>query len=290
MTRRILHAPAKLTLSLRVTGICDRDPFRGYHLIDAVMTTLDLHDVIELEERPAGSPSRVTYTGKYSSGLDGSPGTDLVSRALHAVNRSAEVTVTKNIPHGGGLGGGSADAAAILRWAGVTDLDVAASIGADVAFCLVAQSAAGQSAAGQSAAGQSAAGQSAAVQGRARVRGIGEIVEPMDPERPGDPAPGTVTLIVPPFSVSTPAVYRAFDEIHPVGNPGNAISVSGVNDLESAAMVVEPRLRDWKELIAEKSGQSPTLAGSGSTWFVMGDHGYLATRLPEATVVVTRYQ
>lgn len=285
MTRETLIAPAKLTLSLRVTGICDRDPFRGYHLIDAVMTTLDLHDVIELEELPPGSPNRVTYTGKFSSGLNddmnnSSLGTDLVSRALRVVNRSAEVTVTKNIPHGGGLGGGSADAAAILRWAGVTDLDVAASIGADVAFCLFAQGLAGQSVAGQ---------------GRARVRGIGEIVEPMDPERPGDPAPGTVTLIVPPFSVSTPAVYRTFDEIHPVGNPGNAISVSGVNDLgvndlESAAMVVEPRLRDWKELIAEKSGQSPTLAGSGSTWFVMGDHGYLATRLPEATVVVTRYQ
>lgn len=270
MTRLTLLAPAKLTLSLRVTGICDRDPFRGYHLIDAVMTTLDLHDVVELEELPAGSPSRVTYTGKYSSGLDGSSGTDLVSRALRAVNRSAEVTVTKNIPHGGGLGGGSADAAAILRWAGVTDLDRAAGIGADVAFCLVAQGVAGQ--------------------GRARVRGIGEIVEPVDPESPEDLGPGTVTLIVPPFSVSTPAVYRAFDEMHPVRKPGDAISISGVNDLEGAAMAVEPRLRQWKELIAETSGQTATLAGSGSTWFVMGDHGYLATRLPEATVVVTGYQ
>lgn len=273
MTRETLLAPAKLTLSLRVTGICDRDPFRGYHLIDAVMTTLDLHDVIELEERPAGSPGRVTYTGTFSSGLnDGPPGTDLVSRALRAVNRSAEVMVTKNIPHGGGLGGGSADAAAILRWAGVTDLDVAAGLGADVAFCLVAQSVTGQ--------------------GRARVRGIGEIVEPVDPESPGNP--GTVTLIVPPFSVSTPAVYRAFDEMHgelaETQTPVSGMNDSGVNDLESAAMVVEPRLRDWKELITEKSGHSPTLAGSGSTWFVMGDHGYLATRLPDATVVVTRYE
>ena len=267
MTRRTLHAPAKLTLSLRVTGICERDPFRGYHLIDAVMTTLDLHDVLEIEELPVGSPSRVTYTGRYSSGLDGSSGTDLVSRALRAVNRSAEVVVTKNVPHGGGLGGGSADAAAILRWAGVTDLDLAAGIGADVAFCLFAQGLAGQ--------------------GRARVRGIGEIVEPANST---DPAPGTVTLIVPPFSVSTPAVYRAFDEIFPDDRPGNAISVSGVNDLESAAMVVEPRLQHWKDLIAGASGTTPVLAGSGSTWFVMGDHGYLASQLPEATVVVTGYQ
>lgn len=276
MTRRTLHAPAKLTLSLRVTGICERDPFRGYHLIDAVMTTLDLHDVLEIEELPVGSPSRVTYTGRYSSGLDGSssdrPGTDLVSRALRAVNRSAEVVVTKNVPHGGGLGGGSADAAAILRWAGVTDLDLAASIGADVAFCLFAQG---------------RADQGRADQGRARVRGIGEIVEPANST---DPAPGTVTLIVPPFSVSTPAVYRAFDEIVPGDRPGNSISVSGVNDLESAAMVVEPRLQHWKDLIAGASGTTPVLAGSGSTWFVMGDHGYLTSQLPEATVVVTGYQ
>lgn len=263
MTRETLLAPAKLTLSLRVTGICDRDPFRGYHLIDAVMTTLDLHDVLEIEELPAGSPSRVTYTGKYSSGLDGSLGTDLVSRALRAVNQSADVTITKNIPHGGGLGGGSADAAAILRWAGVNDLDLAASIGADVAFCLVAQSLAGQ--------------------GRARVRGIGEIVEPVSSEDPV--SSGTVTLIVPPFSVSTPAVYRTFDEMPETRTPD-----AGVNDLESAATTVEPRLRDWKELIVETSGQTPILAGSGSTWFVLGDHGYLTTRLSEATVVVTGFR
>ena len=267
MTRATLIAPAKLTLTLRVTGICERNPFRGYHLIDAVMTTLDLHDVIELEELPPGSPNRVTYTGKFSSGLDGSLGTDLVSRALRVVNRPAEVTVTKNIPHGGGLGGGSADAAAILRWAGVTDLDVAAGLGADVAFCLAGQ-------------------------GRAQVRGIGEIVEDLPPE------PGTVTVIVPPFSVSTPAVYRAFDEMHDEMHdeqhlderPEAPTFSSGVNDLESAAMVVEPRLQHWKHLIAETSGMTPTLAGSGSTWFVVGDHGYLATRLPEATVVVTGYQ
>lgn len=259
MTRETLHAPAKLTLSLQITGICERDPFRGYHLIDAVMTTLDLHDVLEIEELPAGSASRVTYTGRYSAGLDGSSGTDLVSRALRVANRSAEVVVTKNVPHGGGLGGGSADAAAILRWAGVTDLDRAAGIGADVAFCLAGQ-------------------------GRARVRGIGEIVEGLPSE------PGTVTLIVPPFSVSTPAVYRAFDEMHPDEKPEDAISISGVNDLEGAAMAVEPRLREWRDDIFDASGQIPILAGSGSTWFVLGDHGHLASRLPGATVVVTGYQ
>src|SRR5690606_4805414 len=92
---------------------------------------------------------------------------NLVARALAAVGRSAHVELVKRIPPGAGLGGGSSDAAAVLRWAGCTDLDLAASIGADVAFCLVG--------------------------GRARVRGIGEVVEPLDPE------PRTFTLLTPPF-------------------------------------------------------------------------------------------
>lgn len=261
MTRVTVLAPAKLTLSLRVTGVCDREPFQGFHLIDAVMTTLDLHDVLEIEELPSGSPSRVTYTGTYSGGLDGSSGNDLVSRALRATGRSADVKVTKNVPHGGGLGGGSADAAAILRWAGISDLGLAARIGADVAFCLSGH-------------------------GRARVRGIGEIVDPL----PEDP--GTVTLIVPPFSVSTPAVYHAFDEYQPT--PSEDLDDAGQNDLERAAIIVEPRLREWKRLITEECGVAPTLAGSGSTWFALGDHGSLATRrtgpLTDAAVVVTTYR
>ena len=259
MTRLVIHAPAKLTLSLRVTGVVADGPRRGYHLVDAVMTTLGLHDVIEIEELPADSPSSVTYSGPFSEGLnDGAEsGTDLVTRALRTAGRQARVAVTKNIPHGGGLGGGSADAAAILRWAGITDLETAANIGADVAFCLAGR-------------------------GRARVRGIGEIVEPL----PSDP--GVVTLIVPPFSVSTPAVYRAFDELANLGLVHHDQPV--VNDLESAAIRVEPRLMDWKSRIADAVGSDPTLAGSGATWFVIGDHGYLSERLPEATVEVTRYQ
>jgi 4-diphosphocytidyl-2-C-methyl-D-erythritol kinase len=193
------------------------------------------------------------------------------------VGRSAHVTVTKNIPHGGGLGGGSADAAAILRWAGITDLELAADIGADVPFCLIAQSLATQSLATQ---GLYSQGRDS--QGRARVRGIGEIIEPMTPD------PGVVTLIVPPFSVSTPAVYRAFDELENLGLARHDDDV--INDLEAAAMRVEPRLMEWKSRIGEAVGSDPTLAGSGATWFVLGDHGYLAERLPEATVEVTRYQ
>jgi 4-diphosphocytidyl-2C-methyl-D-erythritol kinase len=63
------------------------------------------------------------------------------------------------------------------------------------------------------------------------------------------------------------------------------------NDLEPAALAVEPALAEWKECITRVCGTSPTLAGSGATWFVQGHHNSLkqATHdaLNNATVVFT---
>ena len=225
----VLDAPAKLTVSLRITGVRDD----GYHLLDAEMVSLDLVDTLKVFE-PIGSPeSVVEVVGPSGLALMvGSQETNLVNRALLLAGRSARVRVTKRIPPGAGLGGGSADAAAILRWAGMTDLVVASTLGADVPFCLVG--------------------------GRARVTGIGEQVEPLAFEA------ATLTLLTPPFGCSTVEVYRAWDRL---GGPTGA----GTNDLEPAALAVEPRLVEWRDQLADATGLRPRLAGSGSTWFVEGD-------------------
>jgi 4-diphosphocytidyl-2-C-methyl-D-erythritol kinase len=70
-------------------------------------------------------------------------------------------------------------------------------------------------------------------------------------------------MLTPPFGCSTPAVYGAWDGL---GGP----TADGPNDLEPAALVVEPRLAKWRDRLGEASGLTPTLAGSGSTWFVDG--------------------
>jgi 4-diphosphocytidyl-2-C-methyl-D-erythritol kinase len=218
-----VRALAKLTLGLRVTGT----RADGYHLLDAEMVTVDLCDELVFDEG-----DRLDVVG--TTGLDVPTGDDnLVRRALQAVGRTAHVRLRKHIPSGAGLGGGSADAAAVLRWAGCTDLGLAASLGADVPFCLVG--------------------------GRARVSGIGEIVEPLPFEA------RTFTVLIPPFGVPTPAVYRAWDEL---GGPTG----DGPNDLEAAALAVEPRLAWWRDHLAEATGRQPVLAGSGSAWWVEGDH------------------
>ena len=243
----IIEAHAKLTLSLRVTGVRDD----GFHLIDAEMVVLDLHDTIAFT---ASDDVSITVDGPYAAGVP-TDGRNLVHRALALVNRTAAVNITKQIPHGGGLGGGSADAAAVLRWAGYHDLVAASRLGADIPFCLSGHH-------------------------RARVTGIGEGIE----SRPSHA--GTVTLIIPPLSASTPAVYRAWDEL---GGPRNTESATstGLNDLEPAALAVVPELATWRDRIRDASGYLPTLAGSGATWFLEGDHGHIEHELPGAHVVVT---
>ena len=221
-----MRAPAKLTTELRVTGVRDD----GFHLLDAEMVTLDLADELTFDEAGDGLDV-VGATGLPVPADDD----NLVRRALRAVGRTAFVRLEKRIPAGAGLGGGSADAAAVLRWAGrADDVALAATLGADVPFCLVG--------------------------GRARVRGIGEEVVPL-PFEDGD---RTYTLLIPPFGVPTVAVYRAWDRL---GGPAG----QGANDLEPAALVVEPRLAEYRDRLGEATGLVPTLAGSGGTWFVEGD-------------------
>jgi 4-diphosphocytidyl-2-C-methyl-D-erythritol kinase len=108
------------------------------------------------------------------------------------------------------------------------------------------------------------------------VRGIGEVVEQL-PFAALD-----VTLVVPPLTVSTPAVYGAWDEM---GGPSGEL-----NDLEPAAVAVVPALAAWRDRIESVTGARPTLAGSGATWFLEGHHPAARALAPEATVVLTRTQ
>ncbi len=229
-----LPAPAKLTVSLRIVGTRPD----GLHLLDAEMVTVDLVDTLTLSVGVG-----VSYLGPYGEGMR--VGDDLVTRALALVGRTAAVEVDKQIPAGAGLGGGSADAGAVLRWAGHREPEEAATLGADVPFCVVG--------------------------GRARVTGIGEHVEPLAHE---DRA---YTLLTPPVHCSTAAVYAAWDEAGgPRGENGN--------DLEPAALVVAPELARWRDELAGATGVVPRLAGSGSTWFVAGSFPDVAGAVVVRTV------
>lgn len=280
-----LLAPAKLTVGLRITGIRPD----GYHFIDAEMVTLDLCDEV-IVHRSSVSSVEIAPVAALRNGPHAAPEWDiptdrsnLVIRALELAGRTAHVEVRKRIPPGGGLGGGSADAAAVLRWANrltaserprpdaVSDASgssasvqpnasaspptdagelslitpqQAAALGADVAFCLVG--------------------------GRARVTGVGEIVEPL-----GFRAQSFV-LWTPPIQVDTATVYGTWDAL---GGPKG-----DTNDLEPAALAAYPELSTWRDELEAVGGRTPQLAGSGGTWFISAPHSVLPGLLPDAGV------
>jgi 4-diphosphocytidyl-2C-methyl-D-erythritol kinase len=237
-----LDAYAKLTLSLQIVGTRPD----GFHEIDAfVVSVSEPHDEVVL--RPTIATS-LTVTGRQGVGV---PGDDrnLALRAAYALGASVNIELRKGIPMGAGLGGGSADAAAVLvgapRLAGfdvaADDLErIAASLGADVPFCL-----------------RSA--------GPMRVRGIGDQLARVT-------LPSyAVVIATPPFGCSTAAVYRAWDTLG--GPEGETIDVDGLpplrNDLERAAHAVEPRLAAFKVLVEHAARAPAILAGSGSSYALL---------------------
>ncbi len=226
MAHRV-DAPAKLTLRLKVVG----RRYDGYHLIEADIVALSLTDTVEIGRTDSGT--RVQMFGdppvgeatRYCVPVDSS---NSVVRALDFLGVDADVEVRKRIPFGAGLGGGSSDAAALLRAFGYCgDPSAAIALGADVPASLVG--------------------------GHVRVGGIGDLVTPLVEHA------GTYVLFVPNFSISTAAVYQAFDHL---GSDG------GENDLYRAACSVEPRLSGLAGELTRRFGYPMRLAGSGSTLFV----------------------
>jgi 4-diphosphocytidyl-2-C-methyl-D-erythritol kinase len=213
-------APAKLTWFLEITGVRED----GLHELRSEMTTLDLCDRLSVD--PDGDYLRLARGPEVP--VDE---TNLVSRALSLLERRAGVVIEKRIPVGAGLGGGSADAAAILRFFGGVSDEEALTLGGDVPFCQCG--------------------------GRAMVQGVGERVTPLDF------VARDVTLFMPDFSISTRDCYRAFDELESRGTPRR-----GANHLEAAARVVEPRLASTLDWLRATYGDEVCVAGSGSTMFV----------------------
>jgi 16S rRNA (adenine1518-N6/adenine1519-N6)-dimethyltransferase len=237
-----LDAFAKLTLSLHVTGT----RVDGYHDLDALVVSVsEPRDQLMIRPAPA---TTIAVTGPNAEGVP-TDATNLAARAANALGVNVAIELHKGIPHGAGLGGGSADAAAVLVGAPkVTGLDVhyleveriAATLGADVPFCLSRG-------------------------GAMRMRGIGGDLEPVNlPDL-------AVVIATPPFSCATADVYRAWDEL---GGPlGNTVAVEGLpplrNDLEPAAQHVEPRLIAFKAAVERAAGAPALLAGSGSSYAVV---------------------
>ncbi|QQG35942.1 MAG: 4-(cytidine 5'-diphospho)-2-C-methyl-D-erythritol kinase [Micavibrio aeruginosavorus] len=258
-------APAKVNLYLHVTGRRDD----GYHLLDSLVVFADIADQIALAPASRFSfsiegPYAVAFTAEdRDSGL---LSRNLAVRAAYACSRhfnhplDCRITLVKNLPLASGLGGGSADAAAVI-WGLIRFWQIKApplsslmplllSLGADVPVCYLAQG--------------------------AHVSGVGEILCPYEP------MPEWPALLVNPRQICpTPAVFRAYhDRVHEFSTPtilpetledrGEALSFleNRRNDLQGAAIDQIPAIGAVLSAMEQTSSlRLARMSGSGATVF-----------------------
>ncbi|MFK7763298.1 MAG: 4-(cytidine 5'-diphospho)-2-C-methyl-D-erythritol kinase [Roseobacter sp.] len=250
-----VFAPAKVNLTLHVTGRRND----GYHGLDSLVAFADVGDSLELTL--SDTPS-LALTGPYADAVP-SGGDNLVLKVAghFAPAPPIGITLTKNLPVASGIGGGSADAAAVFR--GLTallgaddrmdkpsddSLQQLLPLGADIPMCVASIT--------------------------ARIGGIGEKVVSVS----GMPVLPAV-LVNPNCAVSTPLVFQAMScrENAPMPDPLPSFSCARDligwlskqrNDLETAALQVEPEIFTVKSALAQTQNcRFVRMSGSGATCF-----------------------
>lgn len=219
------------------------DSFFGYHPLDSLVAFADIGDHISMS--PSDETS-LTIEGPFGAGL--TAGDDnLILKAMRAAKGSPHnIKLEKNLPVSAGIGGGSANAAAVLRLCGCEDPKTAISLGADVPVCLASQT--------------------------AHMTGIGEDVSLI-------PDVGTLNalLINPGVAVSTGAIFKAFDSAPDIRETPRPLlpkrdlltrAMDGRNDLEPIAIKQAPVIGEVLRTLASQGGcQLARMTGSGATCF-----------------------
>lgn len=247
-------APAKINLYLWV-GQRRED---GLHEIESIMQSVSLADEL------AVSPSNVISLDVEPTGAAPEDESNLVVKAVHALRATtgasagALLRLSKQIPAGAGLGGGSSDAAAAL--VGLNALwncglsrkaleKVGASVGADVPFCVRG--------------------------GTAGALGAGERLAPLVVA-----GPLWWVIAMPGISLSTAEVYARFDELGGTAAPNDAhdladalarsdiqrVGASLRNDLADAALAMAPEIGSVRDALAAAGALGVVMSGSGPAW------------------------
>lgn len=224
--REIAYAKINLALHVRAR---EAD---GYHRIETVFAFCEDGDVVTAEEKEGLS---LFLTGPFAEALRDEPD-NLVLEAARAVGAdNVALTLDKRLPVAAGLGGGSADAAAVLRMFGGS-MAIAASLGADVPACLLSRTSRGE--------------------------GKGDRVEPVELGLAGV----HVLLVNPGIPLSTAAVFAAWDGVDRGPLDGWE---DGRNDLEAPALRLVPEIADVLRALA--TARVARMSGSGATCFGLFD-------------------
>lgn len=250
MTTVEVFAPAKINLTLHITG--QRED--GYHLLDSLVCFADVGDMVRVSR---SNSQRLTVVGPHARDVPRSDD-NLVLKAARLFDDAVDITLKKTLPVSSGIGGGSTDAAATLKAISsllnvpLPDLAAQLSLGADVPVCVMG--------------------------GLVRMRGIGELLEPLDTGFLGWP----LVLVNPGVPVSTPDVFRhlprkdntPMDDPYELGPVPNHMDefvcwlARQRNDLEAPAREIVPVISDvLAELEQRKGCCLARMSGSGATCF-----------------------
>jgi 4-diphosphocytidyl-2-C-methyl-D-erythritol kinase len=234
-------APAKINLTLHVTG----QRGDGYHLLDSLVVFADIGDNLSFvrEER-----MQITVTGPFAQGVP-TDRRNLVWQAAELAGWTGHIRLEKNLPHGAGIGGGSSDAAAVLRAFGGAAR--AAELGADVPVCLATVP--------------------------QRMRGIGDLLDPISALPPLE-----VVLVNPRVNVPTGPVFAALETKQNPAMPADLPTFYDArmfgdwlhaqrNDLERPARKIAPQIED--ALSALDDAMLARMSGSGATCFGLYSEG-----------------
>ncbi|MCQ0968999.1 4-(cytidine 5'-diphospho)-2-C-methyl-D-erythritol kinase (plasmid) [Paracoccus sp. TK19116] len=247
-------APAKINLALHVTG----RRADGYHLLDSLVAFARSGDEVRLTDGPLS----LTLDGLFAIGL-GDGDDNLCLRAARLAGAEASIHLTKNLPIASGIGGGSADAAAVLR--GLARLghslpDDPERLGADIPVCLAGRP--------------------------ARMRGVGERLDPVPPL-----PPMPMVLVNPGVALSTPNVFAALDRTDHAPLPEPEWTGADTllhwlartrNDLQPAAQRLVPAITDVLAALDSHGARLSRMSGSGATCFGLFDDDATAARAAAA--------
>lgn len=258
MKKIVIRSYAKINLSLDITGIRDD----GYHLLDMVMIPLELHDTLLVEETPRAVDNYITLDDFAVEESE----FNTVSRAVGLINDKCnletkfKIDLHKVIPMKAGLGGGSSNAAFVLKAINdykklnINEEDLnkmASQIGADVPFFIGCKP--------------------------ARCSGIGEVIKPITVKNDY-----FVLIIKPDKGCATKEVYRFADQIHnwPHGNVDDVIKAletgdddllakSVFNVLEDSAIKIVPEIQTIKDELKQLGLEIVLMSGSGSSVYAL---------------------
>ncbi len=273
-----LTSNAKINIGLHILG---RRPEDGYHLIETIFQEIDFADEIRIEELKVDG----LFQDRFSLSCDDPDipvdESNLILKAVRAMidflpdNFGAKINLKKRIPAGAGLGGGSSNAATILRWLNKKaalcekDLtDIAVKLGADVPFFLQG--------------------------GTAYAEGIGDVLTPLE-----IPKNWWAVLVFPEFAISTPWAYEQlkFSLTGKLKKPKIPSQLEKgfnwqifENDFEEAIIPSYPEIGEIKARLYGLGAKYADLSGSGSTVFGICESCEIAKRVVAAfnNAVITR--